>query len=304
MYIVKTDILKPFEKGDIIYEAEDEKYGSNRTKNDELISIEVIERNPEWFQYTPCPGHYFLNNFIDNRMILRVMDDSDLIHRDWHKKKNRIFIRNISNRGIYHTDTWVNENLLLRGGKLLNNMEVEEELIEEAEKRGYSDGVRIKNNLTCRITDPMRIDGNNFSYDSNSDELKIGHSTIYKCGQWAEIVDDSDTADGVECECNDKRETEQEQKSGVEMIREERNQQIKERIFPAAEDYAYADGMLAMTASYFAMLPEYRSKELDLLGWPWDDESCKLIYNNRIRELQKAGALIAAEIDRLQRKEQ
>jgi hypothetical protein len=38
--------------------------------------------------------------------------------------------------------------------------------------------------------------------------------------------------------------------------------------------------------------------------WPWDREWWKPTPNNRIRELAKAGALIAAEIDRLQRLEE
>ncbi len=49
------------------------------------------------------------------------------------------------------------------------------------------------------------------------------------------------------------------------------------------------------------------------VNWPWDPKWWKPLYNdeedqtpdeidNRIRELTKAGALIAAEIDRLQRK--
>ena len=35
--------------------------------------------------------------------------------------------------------------------------------------------------------------------------------------------------------------------------------------------------------------------------WPWDDEWWKPTPDDRIRELVKAGALIAAEIDRLLR---
>lgn len=35
--------------------------------------------------------------------------------------------------------------------------------------------------------------------------------------------------------------------------------------------------------------------------WPWDDEWWKPVPDDRVRELTKAGALIAAEIDRLLR---
>jgi hypothetical protein len=38
--------------------------------------------------------------------------------------------------------------------------------------------------------------------------------------------------------------------------------------------------------------------------WPWDRAWWKPSPNNRIRDMEKAGALIAAEIDRLQRSQE
>lgn len=44
--------------------------------------------------------------------------------------------------------------------------------------------------------------------------------------------------------------------------------------------------------------PSGRTESVPVL-WPWDAEWWKPTPDNRIRELEKAGALIAAEIDRL-----
>lgn len=66
-----------------------------------------------------------------------------------------------------------------------------------------------------------------------------------------------------------------------------------------------------MAAVVYAMPPEERANEIlrqnfaELL-WPWDwhwfKPAGRKTVKGRIRELVKAGALIAAEIDRLQRK--
>jgi hypothetical protein len=45
----------------------------------------------------------------------------------------------------------------------------------------------------------------------------------------------------------------------------------------------------------------YRVKKRIPCGWPWDAEWFRPVPKDRIRELVKAGALIAAEIDRLNR---
>ena len=88
-------------------------------------------------------------------------------------------------------------------------------------------------------------------------------------------------------------------KTGVELIAEERRRQIETEGWTAEHDKQQAIGELALAASCYAIIPELRPVELPPPHWPWIG-AWKPTPNDRIRELQKAGALIAAEIDRLQ----
>ncbi|MBD5627517.1 MAG: hypothetical protein HDQ90_08605 [Desulfovibrio sp.] len=96
--------------------------------------------------------------------------------------------------------------------------------------------------------------------------------------------------------------------TGAELIAQERQRQIEEERYSPQYDARYHhDGQLAAAAVCYA-LPEncrgcinfsYISRPIPEL-WPWTWETWKPTPNDRIRELVKAGALIAAEIDRLQ----
>ncbi len=102
--------------------------------------------------------------------------------------------------------------------------------------------------------------------------------------------------------------------SGAQLIADERARQIEEKGFNANSDAYYTLDELALAAIVYA-LPEERRRDIYLLAgvhvcvtrsmqealWPWDPVWFK--PGNRIRELTKAGALIAAEIDRLQQRE-
>ncbi|OJV17788.1 MAG: hypothetical protein BGO30_07535 [Bacteroidetes bacterium 41-46] len=93
-------------------------------------------------------------------------------------------------------------------------------------------------------------------------------------------------------------------KTGIELIAEERQRQIEAEGWTAEHDKEeHAMGELALAASCYAMIPELRPSELPPSHWPWCG-SWKPTPSDRIRELQKAGALIAAEIDRLQAEEE
>lgn len=92
--------------------------------------------------------------------------------------------------------------------------------------------------------------------------------------------------------------------SGVELIAAERQRQIDVEGH-APEDDDWEDGELGQAGAVYALPPETR--DLDVLGtslarilWPWPGWY-KPCPDDRIRELTKAGALIAAEIDRLER---
>jgi hypothetical protein len=90
-------------------------------------------------------------------------------------------------------------------------------------------------------------------------------------------------------------------KAGLDYIRDERHRQIYVEGFNPESDLIYHDGQLAFAAATYA-LPEAVNnsrtfKRIHL--WPWASQWWKPSINDRIKELAKAGALIAAEIDRL-----
>ena len=90
-------------------------------------------------------------------------------------------------------------------------------------------------------------------------------------------------------------------KTGIELIAEERQRQIEVEGWTKEHDAKNIDDELAIVASLYA-LPSGKREITVRARWPemWAYEWWKPSPDNRIRELQKAGALIAAEIDRLQ----
>ena len=99
--------------------------------------------------------------------------------------------------------------------------------------------------------------------------------------------------------------------NGVERIAVERKRQIEKEGWDAEHDDENSDGQLADAAVCYALHNYSGDFEItcknnhyfidfwDLL-WPWDDDYWKPSHQ-KIRNLEKAGALIAAEIDRLLR---
>lgn len=90
---------------------------------------------------------------------------------------------------------------------------------------------------------------------------------------------------------------------GSGMIADERARQINEEGFHEARDASYIDGELMRAAFSYLMVPIARAEgeddSVDNLPeglWPWDKQWWK--PGDDIRCLVKAGALIAAEIDR------
>lgn len=111
-------------------------------------------------------------------------------------------------------------------------------------------------------------------------------------------------------------------KTGIELIAEERARQVSAEGWTPEHDDAHDMGELADAAQCYATQPQCRRlmrehiavetarglaepdapRMVEVLvpaGWPWDARWWK--PGDRKRELVKAGALIAAEIDRLQR---
>jgi hypothetical protein len=89
--------------------------------------------------------------------------------------------------------------------------------------------------------------------------------------------------------------------NGIELIAAERKRQIEEEGWTPGHDDGHKREELCMAGAYYAIPDAYRRFCPDL--WPpnWDGAWFKPTPYDRIRELVKAGALIAAEIDRLQR---
>ena len=98
--------------------------------------------------------------------------------------------------------------------------------------------------------------------------------------------------------------------TGVEIIAAERKRHTEVEGWTAEHDDQHSAGEIAMAAVVYAMPPKERDNEIlrqnfaELL-WPWEwhwfKPSKRKTVSGRIRELAKAGALMAAEIDRLQR---
>lgn len=93
-------------------------------------------------------------------------------------------------------------------------------------------------------------------------------------------------------------------KTGVELIAAERQRQIEAEGWTPEHDDEYLHGELIRAAVCYALEPGTPIREhTPPMWWPWtwSESWWKPTPGDRIRELTKAGALIAAEIDRLQR---
>lgn len=94
--------------------------------------------------------------------------------------------------------------------------------------------------------------------------------------------------------------------SGVELIAAERLRQITAEGYDWAHDDEHDEGELALAAAAYAMtsIGEVEDRGNGEVWWPWRSrhdaaDGFKPTYG--VRDLVRAGALIAAEIDRLQR---
>ncbi len=88
-------------------------------------------------------------------------------------------------------------------------------------------------------------------------------------------------------------------KDGVSMIAVERARQMAKEGYSDAHDDRYVTCSLAMAGAAYAC---HAAGRLDARGlWPFDEDWWKPSVGDPVRDLVKAGALIAAEIDRIQR---
>ena len=105
--------------------------------------------------------------------------------------------------------------------------------------------------------------------------------------------------------------------TGVELIAEERERQIEKEGWGEKHDSKWIFGELARAGSAYASDASYRIRNKELHqthlaypkgaahpDWPWSSEWWNPTPDDDVRQLVKAGALIAAEIDRLKREEE
>lgn len=95
-----------------------------------------------------------------------------------------------------------------------------------------------------------------------------------------------------------------ETKTAIELIAEERQRQITDKGWTPEHDDAHVHGELSSAAMCYAGAEIFQVNGENISGrtpngWPWD-EKWNPSYDP-IRNLVKAGALIVAEIERLQR---
>jgi hypothetical protein len=91
-------------------------------------------------------------------------------------------------------------------------------------------------------------------------------------------------------------------KTGIELIAEERQRQIDAESYTPEHDDEHDSGELAGAGACYALSTVFSENGMIRIldrFWPWDVQDWK--PTKPIRDLVKAGALIAAEIDRLQR---
>lgn len=93
-------------------------------------------------------------------------------------------------------------------------------------------------------------------------------------------------------------------KTGIELIAEERQEQIEKHGFDVNRDTKYYQNQELIQAALFCIAQRDNMWPISInIHWPltWDEElKTKIENKDRVNQLRVAGALIAAEIDRLQ----
>ncbi|MCX6232651.1 MAG: hypothetical protein NTZ33_14030 [Bacteroidetes bacterium] len=92
--------------------------------------------------------------------------------------------------------------------------------------------------------------------------------------------------------------------TGIELIAKERKRQIDVEGWTPENDAKLNCGQLSDAAVCYALRGYWKTRLQTwfMVIWPFDIEWYKPSENDRVRDLVKAGALIAAEIDRIQSK--
>ncbi len=99
--------------------------------------------------------------------------------------------------------------------------------------------------------------------------------------------------------------------TGAERIAAERQRQVDSEGWTAEHDDEHLGGIMAQAAACYAVATVPRYAGCFPVAWPWSPQWDKRPLgpgasstDARVRALEKAGALIAAEIDRLLRRQE
>jgi hypothetical protein len=102
-------------------------------------------------------------------------------------------------------------------------------------------------------------------------------------------------------------------KDGATLIADERKRQVEEEGYTPEHDQGHSEGELGVAGACYALdlaigpddevASSFQSHcaEASDQCWPWDPKWWNPTPSDPVRQLAKAGALIAAEIDRLQK---
>ncbi len=102
---------------------------------------------------------------------------------------------------------------------------------------------------------------------------------------------------------HDRARQEDAESPSIALIAAERQRQVEAEGWTAKHDDRHVDAELARAAACYALPPDGGRGPFDVpTHWPFEARSWKPTPDDRVRELVKAAALIAAEIDRLLRK--
>jgi len=91
-------------------------------------------------------------------------------------------------------------------------------------------------------------------------------------------------------------------KTSLKLIAEERFRQIDKKGYDALRDKVHVKGELIKAAVMYALdvIKPGFSNDDKVVNWPWSPQWWKPTPDDKVRQLTKAAALIAAEIDRIQ----
>ena len=120
----------------------------------------------------------------------KLFKEDALVVGKWYKSEGCLFnYQKQSNVYGFFTDgSWMNGDWIWYGAnaRLATDKEVEEELIKEAKRRGFKEGVKFKSVSSGNNIE--RVYGG-FRYFSNQNQFCSGGGSVFIGGKWATIVE-------------------------------------------------------------------------------------------------------------------